>query len=417
MIVRTIVNKRIPQTPSAPLPALAEFLAPFRVRFIQTNSAENLERYLTGLLNEHPNKNCDTIGSVVPGTNQQRLHNLLTDLIWDETDLNHQRIQIMLGLGSEGDGVLLFDDTGFGKQGAHSVGVARQYSGTLGKVTNCQVTVNCHYAERTLAWPVSTRLYLPRDWAANQERRHKAHIPEEIEFQTKAEIALGLLDEANACSIPHACIVVDADYGDQPSFLNGLEARDELHVVAVRTDFSVARGRGASHPLERADQLLHDQPACEWATIRWREGSRGKLRAKFIALRCYRCDSDGTRHLGWLIGQRPARGQSGEWKYYWSNFPLQTPLEVMVEYTHRRHWIEQYHEEAKGELGWDQYQGRRWDGFHRHAVTVMLSYSFLVYLEWEQRQAQRPRGFRREPFSPWEGLAADISTRGASVFD
>jgi len=415
MIVRTIVNKRIPQAPSAPLPALAEFLAPFRANFIQANSADNLERYLTGLLTEHPNKNCDTIAGVVPGTNQQRLHNLLTDLIWDHDDLNRQRIERLLELGSEGDGALLFDDTGFGKQGRHSVGVSRQYSGTFGKVTNCQVSVNCHYAERTLAWPVSTRLYLPREWAADPVRRAKAHVPAELQFQTKAEIALALLDEANARGVAHACLVVDADYGDQPSFLNGLEARAERYVVAVRADFSLALGRGTRHAVERADSLLWAQPACEWVTIRWRDGSRGKLRAKFLALRCYRVDSDGRRHLGWLIGQRPARGQTGDWKYYWSNFPADTALDVMVEYTHRRHWIEQYHEEAKGELGWDQYQGRRWDGFHRHAVTVMLSYSFLVWLEWQQRQAQRRPGFRRETFSPWAGSAPHLTARGASV--
>ena len=92
-------------------------------------------------------------------------------------------------------------------------------------------------------------------------------------------------------------------------------------------------------------------------------------------------DGDGTRHVGWLIGQRPGRDQHGDWKYFWSDFPAHTPLAVLVEYAHRRHWVEQYHEEAKTELGWDQYQGRRWDGFHRHAITVMLSYSFLVWLE------------------------------------
>jgi SRSO17 transposase len=412
-----MLDKRMPQAPNAPLPALAEFLAPLGVHFAQSNSATNLERYLTGLLSEHPHKNCDTLASIVPGTNQQRLQNLLTDLLWDEEDLNRQRIGRMLKLDSEGDGVLLFDDTGFGKKGQHSVGVSRQYSGTLGKVSNCQVTVNCHYAERTLAWPVASRLYLPKAWANDPGRRQKAHIPEQIQFQTKAEIALQLLDGATACGIPHACVVVDADYGDNPHFLNGLEARRECCVVAVHCDFSVALGRGAQQPVERADAVLAAQPAHQWETIRWREGSRGTLRAKFLARRCWRVDGDGTRHIGWLIGQRPARGQTGEWKYFWSNFPPQTPLQVMVEYTHRRYWVEQYHEEAKGELGWDQYQGRRWDGFHRHAVTVMLSYSFLVWLEGQQRQAQRRPGAPRGAFSPSARSAPGVAARGPSVPD
>ena len=415
MIVRTIAGQRIPQAPSGPLPELAEFLSPFRVHFCQSNSAAALERYLTGLLTEHPHKNCETLAAVVPGTNQQQLNNLLTGMIWDETDLNRQRIKPMVGLGSEGDGVLVFDDTGFAKQGKHSVGVARQYSGTLGKVSNCQVTVNCHYAERTVAWPVATRLYLPREWAEDEERRQKAHIPEEIKFETKAEIALDLLDEANTCGVAHACVVTDADYGDNPNFLNGLQERQERYVVAVRADFSVALGRGAPRQVQRADKVVAAQPLHVWQTIHWRQGSQGSLRAKFVALRCWRVDGEGTRQVGWLIGQRPGWGQSGDRKYFWSNFPPHTPLEVMVEYTHRRFWVEQYHEEGKGELGWDQYQGRRCDGFHRHAVSVMLSYSFLVWLEWRQRQAQRPVGKPRGAFSPWAGSATAFAAGSASI--
>lgn len=409
------LNQRLPQAPRAPLPAIEEFLAPFRVQFRQRKGAENLERYVTGLLNEHPNKNCETLASVVPGTDPQRLHNLLTDLAWDEADLNRLRIARLLELKSEGDGVLLFDDTGFGKKGRHSVGVARQYSGTFGKVSNCQVTVNCYYAEQHLAWPVATRLYLPRAWTEDPERRHQAHVPQTVTFQTKAEIALALLDEAKALGIPHRAVVTDADYGDNPNFLNGLEARGERSVVAVRADFTVARGRTASYPPQRVDALLHAEPARAWQTLRWREGSQGPLRAKFIARRCYRVDGDGTRHRGWLIGQRPAHGQSGPWKYFWSNFSSRTPLIRLVEYAHRRCWIEQYHEEAKTELGWDQYQGRRWDGFHRHTVLVMLTYSLLVWLEWQQRQNHSSDA--RGAFSPSEPHAtpSDSSVCGRVV--
>src|SRR5213078_2129964 len=127
--------------------------------------------------------------AVVPGTSEQSLQGLLTAMAWDEDDLNRQRVQGQQALPTEGDAALLFDDTGFAKQGKSSVGVARQYSGTLGKVGNCQVTVNCHYAERTLAWPVATRLYLPKEWAEDADRRAKAKVPEEIRFQTKPEIA------------------------------------------------------------------------------------------------------------------------------------------------------------------------------------------------------------------------------------
>jgi hypothetical protein len=122
-------------------------------------------------------------------------------MAWDEDDLNRQRVRMMLTLPTEGDAALVFDDTGFAKQGTSSAGVARQYSGTLGKTGNCQVAVNCHYAERTIAWPVATRLYLPREWTDDPERLRKARVPGGVTFQTKPEVALGLLDQADAWGV------------------------------------------------------------------------------------------------------------------------------------------------------------------------------------------------------------------------
>ena len=169
--------KRVRQVPNEPIAELEEFLEPFRVKFRRRESQVAVERYLTGLLSEHPNKNCDTLAELVPDTSEQQLQGLLTNMVWDELALNQQRVEVMGALRSAGDGVLIFDDTGFGKQGKHSVGVARQYSGTLGKVANCQVTVNCHYAERTLAWPVASRLYLPQSWCDDPVRLAAAHVP------------------------------------------------------------------------------------------------------------------------------------------------------------------------------------------------------------------------------------------------
>lgn len=407
-------TKRLPQAPSEPLPELAEFLAPFRVGFTFDKSFTSLERYLTGLLTEHPHKNCDTMAEVVPGTTQQNLQYLLTDLIWDEQATNRQRITRLLGLGSEGDGALIFDDTGFVKKGKASVGVAHQYTGTTGKVCNCQVTVNCHYAERTLAWPVQTRLYLPREWAEDPVRRAKAHVPAEISFQTKAEIALDLLDEADAARVRYACVVSDGDYGDNPNFLNGLEARRKHCVVAVRKDFQVASGRGQQSLAQRAEQMIASLSGRDWRVLTWRNGHGQTLKAQFTAARCFRVDGDGTRHRGWLIGERPCGDPRAEHHYYWSNFPPRTRLEVMVEYEHRRCWVEQYHEEAKGELGWDEHQGRVWESFHRHAATVMLAYSFLVWLEFKQRTQQRRPGFPRPAFSPLPRRMQSVAAGSAS---
>lgn len=402
---------RLPQAPAEPLPELSQFLEPFRVHFARSEGPQALERYLTGLFTEQPRKNCDTLAQVVPGTSEQSLQGLLTNMLWDEDDLNRQRVQRLLTLPTEGDGVLIFDDTGFAKQGQASVGVQRQYSGTLGKRGNCQITVNCHYSERTLAWPVATRLYLPKVWADDLARRAKAHVPADVTFQTKPEIALALLDWARGCGVPHVCVTADADYGDNPNFLAGLEQRRERYVVAVRCDFPLALHR-RSGPGSRADLLVRAQPPRAWRRVRWREGSKGWLQAPFVAVRCWRVRPDGKRRAGWLLGEDSADGKR---RYYWSNFRPRARLETLVGYAHRRHWVEQYHEEAKELLGWDQYQGRLWPGFHRHAVAVMLAYSFLVWQEWQQRQEQTRRGRPRRAFSPSAGSAARVAAGDPSA--
>src|SRR5918999_258054 len=398
----------------ASLPELDNFLSTFKVRFGRREAQFALERYLTGLLTELPNKNCDTMAQAVPGTHELRLQGFLTTMQWDEEELNRQRVEKMMAEATIGNGVIIFDDTGFAKQGKASVGVARQYSGTLGKVGNCQVAVTCCYSAPQASWPVAVRLYLPEAWTSEPQRLKRARVPADVGFQTKPEIALSLLDQARAWGVPHRCIVADADYGDNPNFLAGLEERNERYVVAVRGDFPVRRkGRGTSTS-QRADQVLAAVPKRQWRTIRWRHGTKGWLRKKFVALRAWRITAEGEAHIGWLLGERAARGQPEERKFYWSNLPASAPLEELVDDVHRRHAIEQFHEEAKEELGWDQYQGRRWRGFHRHAATVMLAYSFLVWLEVQHRSTQQGPGRPRNPFSPTAGPQAEAASRGAS---
>jgi SRSO17 transposase len=247
-------------------------------------------------------------------------------------------------------------------------------------------------------------------WANDPVRREKAKVPKDIVFRTKPEIALGLLDEARMLGVPHACVTCDADYGDNPNFLAGLEKRRERYVVAVRCDFQVSlerHGRG-----QRADAVIAGQGKGRWRTIGWREGSKGWLRGRFVAVRCWRLTADGKRRVGWLIGEDRADGKR---RYGWSNFGRKVPLEKMVEYAHRRYWVEQFHEEAKGLLGWDQYQGRLWPGFHRHAVSVMLAFSFLVWQEYQERQRKSLRGHPRQAFSPSGGPQAKAAGRGASA--
>ena len=390
----------------APLPELAAYLEPFGQYFVRSEGRRSMERYSTGLLSDLPRKNGQTIEAHVPDTNYQRLQSLLVGIQWQEQDANQQRVEQLRDEVLLGDGVLIIDDTGFPKQGQASVGVSYQYCGELGKVANCQVAVTCHYADAATGWPINARLYLPEEWAEDKVRLKQARVPENVEFQTKPLIALDLLDEAIGWNIPHAAVVSDASYGDNPTFLAGLEERDERYVVAVPCNFQVKATSGKlpeddpQAGVQRADTLLKQLPRRQWTTIRWREGTKGWLRKKFVSLRVWRVLEGECLMEGWLIGERPSNGQQGKWKYYFSDFPPDTPLRQMVGYVHQRWQIDRFYQDAKQHLGWGNYQGRKWIGFHRHAILVMLTDSFLVTQEWRQRHNRpRERGRPRDPFS------------------
>jgi SRSO17 transposase len=286
---------------------------------------------------------------------------------------------------------VVVDDPGVPKPGKASVGVARQYSGTLGQGGHCQSAVTCCDSARQATWPVAVRLYLPKTWADAPERWRQAHVPEEVSFQTKPAMAWALLDQARAWGVPHRGLVADADDGDHPNVLAGLEARQEASVVAVRTACAVRLQRAGPSRGWRADALLQTVPRWQWRTVRWRRGTKGWWRQQVVAVRGWRVTSEGPRHAGGLLGERATRGQPEERTYVWSHLSAESTREDLASMAHRRHAIEPCHEEAKGERGWDQYQGRLGPGFHRHPVTVLLAYRFLVWLERRpRRRAKRP---------------------------
>jgi SRSO17 transposase len=269
---------------------LATYLQPFASLFRRSTSRASVERYLTGLLTDLPRKNCDTIAATVAGTSTERLPHLLTDATWDPQALDQQRVQTLIAQ-SPPHGLLVLDDTGVPKQGRGSVGVARQYSGTLGKVANCQVVVTAHYVadeptrRAPMHWPVTARLYLSEAWATAHARRSKVHVPTEVTFQTKPELALALVEQARAWSVPFAWVVADAGYGDNPTFLQSLDARQVAYVVGVSSTFGMRlpdevrgaalgspprpRGRGQPKkprpaPLYEAKAVLAALPEDRW---------------------------------------------------------------------------------------------------------------------------------------------------------
>jgi SRSO17 transposase len=342
----------------------------------------------------------------------------LTDAAWDPQALDQQRVTALVAQ-SPPHGLRLLAATGLPKQGRSSVGVARQYSGTLGKVANCQVVVSAHYvadeptSRAPVHWPIPAHLYLPETWAADQARRATVRVPTEITFQTKPELALALGEQARTWGLPFATVVADAGYGDNPTFLKGLDDRHVVYVVGVSSTFGVRlpeevqaaalllsprpRRRGQPKkprpaPLYAAKAVLDALPEDRWQTITWRERDGGVLRQQFVAVRAHWATGGAqfsTSHPrvctgpeGWLLGERPVPGVRGEVQWYYSNLPADTPLQRLVALAHSRWPIEQFYEDAKGECGLDHYQGRRWDGLHRHLALVMLAYSFLARQRW-----------------------------------
>ena len=415
------------------LPQLDRFLRRFAHLFRRGTTWRKLERYVTGLLTDLRRKNCDTIADAVAGTSSQQLQHLLTDAKWDSAALDQERVSQLAEI-SPPDGVLLVDDTGLGKKGTSSVGVHRQYSGTLGAIGNCQVVVSTEYladeltSTQPLHWPVNARLYLPEAWMEDDERRRKAHVPKDMTLKRKWEIAIDLIDQAREWHVPYRHVVADAAYGDSHDFLTALEERQISYVCGVERQFGVRlphevqeaktaplpeyKGVGRRRtvqrlaPLHQVGAVVQRIPEEAWRTITWRQGTKGPLRKQFAAVRVHHARGNpefgrsigswraSTGPEGWLLAERPLPGDEGDAKWYISNLPADTPLERLVALAHARWPMEQFYEDGKGECGLDDYQGRSWHGLHRHLALVMLTYSFLAH---ERMAAPQDGG---DAFSP-----------------
>ena len=413
-----------------PLQDLGRFLKPFASLVRRAESREALERYTTGLLADLPRKTASEMGRALPRTNGQRLQEFLTRTTWNPEAMDHLRIQHMMAHASVGEGVQVIDDTGLPKKGGHSVGVARQYSGTLGRVDNCQVLVTSHYVDRVFDWPITARLYLPDRWAHDPQRRVRAQVPQDVPFRTKGKIALELVDRGLDAGIPTRAVVADAGYGDQPVFLDGLEARRLPYLVGVASSVRFRRaeevdddpgaaapppyqGRGRPRraqcledrvPSHEASELVAQLPEESWQTIAWRVGTKGALVKQASRLRVYRVGYRGAALAtrGWLLGERPLPGHQGEVKYYFGWGLDDLDLEGLLELAHCRWIVERFYQDAKGELGLDDYEGHRWHGFHRHVALVMLAHCYLAV-----QRSYGEAGPRPPPVAP-EASAAQV---------
>ena len=309
------------------------------------------------------------------------------------------------------DAVLIIDDTTLLKQGKHSVGVARQYSGAAGKKANCQALVSLTLARAEVPIPLALRLFLPEEWCSDAARCRKAGVPEErIGSRSKMEIALEELDRLVAAGVEFGWVLADAGYGMSAEFRRALSERGLSRAVGIPKTQKVypadvellpppppkAKGPTPKHPLPTAERESVEAvlAALPWRKVTWRHGTKGPLWARFAAVRVRVADgpvNSRAQHLpgeeAWLVGEERA---SGEVKYYLTNHPPRTPLRQIAGTIKARWSCEQAHQQMKEELGLDHFEGRSWTGLHHHAVLTMIAYGFLQHLRLKEAAAANP---------------------------
>jgi SRSO17 transposase len=367
-----------------------------------------LKSYCTGLLLPGERKSVEPMAARLAPDNvgrmHQSLHHLVADAPWsDETVLEQVRASVLPAMQKHGPIVCwIVDDTGFPKKGKHSVGVARQYCGQVGKQDNCRVAVSLSVSTWASSLPVAYRLYLPEVWATDPTRRTEAGVPDEVEFQTKPQIALEQIRAAVQHDIPRGVVVADAGYGVDSGFRQAITDLGLEYVVGVQSSVTVwepgaaplaprprqRRGRpprllrrDADHKPVPVKALALSLLAESWRSITWRQGTRGKLRSRFAALRIRTAHRDYWRAEPypeqWLLMEWP-KEEAEPTKYWLATLPATTKLKDLVAMAKQRWIIERDYEELKQELGLGHYEGRGWRGFHHHATLCIAAYGFLV---------------------------------------
>ncbi len=369
---------------------------------------EGLRGYCRGLMLPLARKSVEPLAaSIDPHSVQARhqsLHHFVAKSDWSDTAILEKVGAWILPemLRSGGERYWIIDDTGFPKKGQHSVGVARQYFGQLGKQDNCQVAVSLSLATEAASFPIAWRLYLPEAWAQDAERRLRAGVPETVEFLTKLEIALAQVKAAQAAGTPDGIVLADAGYGNDTGFRDGLTEIGALYAVGVQGTTSVwAPGqqplppkpwcgvgrkprllrRDAEHQPVSVKALAMGLPATDYRIINWRAGSNTDLSSRFAAVRVRAAHRDhgrtALRDEEWLLIEWP-EGQSEPEKYLLSTLPADTSLERLVAVTKMRWRVERDYQDLKQEFGLAHYEGRGWRGFHHHATLCIAAYGFLV---------------------------------------
>jgi SRSO17 transposase len=383
--------------------------------------------YLRGLLQDGERKSIEAMVGRVPLPAElrdiqepdQALQQFVNQSPWDDQKILKRYRTVMAQSFASPQGIFVIDDTGFPKQGKHSVGVQRQYCGPLGKRANCQVAVTVHYVSPKGHFPTALRLFLPDSWTSAPARLQAVGVPEEYrQGQAKGEIALALLDQVRSEKLlPGEVVITDAGYGVSQTFRQGLEARQLFYIAGVTPEMVVfteeprwvwpagpaRRGRPRTRP-----RLVEDNPrpvslkslaeSLPRQKVTWREGTKGKLSGHFTWVRVWPGQDwaqgacAGAAPIWLLIEERA----DGKIQYAFSNLPARTRRIKAVRLWKSRWPVEQGYQQMKEELGLDHFEGRSWRGFHHHACLVMLAYGFLAKEQLRRQEAPVPPGKKRD---------------------
>jgi SRSO17 transposase len=386
----------------------AAYLAGLSRALGHADRVEPFRSYCTGLLLPGERKSVEPMAARLRPDRTAAEHQSLLHFVgvspWDETALLRAVREAVLPAMTAAGPVeaWIVDDTGFPKKGRHSVGVARQYCGELGKQDNCQIAVSLSVATAETSLPIAWRLYLPQSWAGDAGRRTAAKVPQEVVFETKQQIALAEIRAARDDGIPAGVVLADAGYGNSSAFRDGISALGLDYVVGVLGNITVwppgmtpevpawrGHGRrpkrlrrgGDDAPVVQIRVLAGGLPDEIWQTVHWREGVAEALTSRFAAVRVRPAQGDAGRSEPraehWLLVEWP-NGEAVPTKFWLSTLPEDTAIEHLVRQAKQRWLIERDYLELKQELGLGHYEGRGWRGFHHHAALCIAAYGFLV---------------------------------------
>jgi SRSO17 transposase len=366
---------------SAELERLGARLAP---RFTRIEPRRRLLAYLRGLLAPVERKNGWQLAESAGDATPDGMQDFLGRMRWDAEQVRDDLQAYVVEQLGDPDAVLVLDETGFVKKGTHSAGVQRQYSGTAGRIENCQIGVFLAYAGKKGHALIDRALYLPERWAGDATRRAKAGVPEEVTFASKPKLGLAMLQRALAAGVPFAWVTGDSVYGADHRLRRLLERHQRGYVLAVTS----AQRLG----LKPVEDWLEDVPARGWRRLSAGEGAKGPRLYDWAYLPYRSLVAEGWK-TGLLI--RRSLKEPDKLAFYLTLAPVSTSLEALVRVAGTRWAVEACFEAAKGEVGLDQYEVRSWPGWHRHITLAMLAHAYLAVVRQAAiggRDRRRPRG-------------------------